>query len=321
MAVGASILLLGVGLAACGKSGSSSSSSGKGCTPEKGNDLVVLADDKHLQLADNVLPAVNTAAASPTLIANLDKVSDALTTSDLVKMNTQTDIDRKTPEEAATAFVRSKHLTDGVTKGSGSLTIGIVTFNEVQSVANVYKQVLSAAGYDVKLTTPIQNRESYLPDLESNKIQVVPEYAATLTEFINHKQNGPNAAAKATTDVDSTVSALTDLGSKVNLKFGKPSKAVDTNAFAVTKKFATKNKVKSLSDVASKCNGGKLVLGGVTECKNRPFCQPGLEKTYGIKFTQFKGYGENFQLIKSATRQGQVQMGLVLSSDAGLGTP
>jgi len=70
--------------------------------------------------------------------------------------------------------------------------------------------------------------------------------------------------------------------------------------------------------VASKCNGGKLVLGGVTECKERPFCKVGLEKTYGIKFSGFQGFGESFPLIKTAIKQGKVQIGLVLSSDAGL---
>ena len=38
--------------------------------------LVVLADDKKLQNTDNVVPAINTKASTPQLIAALDKVSD-----------------------------------------------------------------------------------------------------------------------------------------------------------------------------------------------------------------------------------------------------
>ena len=65
--------------------------------------------------------------------------------------------------------------------------------------------------------------------------------------------------------------------------FGKPSAAADQNAFAVTKAFADKYGVKTLSDFAAKCSGAATVLGGPAECPQRPFCQPGLEKTYGIQ--------------------------------------
>jgi osmoprotectant transport system substrate-binding protein len=319
LAVGIVVLATGASLVACGKSGSSGSSSSKGCTSAKGNDLVTLNDDKHLQLADNIIPAVNAAAASPALLADLGKVSDVLTTKDLVSFNTKTDIDRKSPSEVADAYVSAKKLTDGLEKGSGNVTIGITTFNETQTLANIYQKVLNAAGFHATLTNPITNREAYEPALQKGDIQAFPEYAATLTEFLNGKQNGPNAPTKASPDLDTTVQALTQLGDKAGLKFGKPAaKAQDTNAFAVTKAFAQKNHLKTLSDVASRCNGGKLVLGGVTECRERPFCMVGLQKTYGIKFSGFQGFGQSFPLIKSALKQGKVQVGLVLSSDAGL---
>ena len=57
---------------ACGESGSSGTggddadtteASGETCAPVPGDQLVVLEDDKALQNADNVIPAVNTAAA------------------------------------------------------------------------------------------------------------------------------------------------------------------------------------------------------------------------------------------------------------------
>ena len=59
--------------AACGSSGSSGTggeprpaaprASGKACAPVAGDQLVVLKDDKDLQNADNIVPAVNAAAA------------------------------------------------------------------------------------------------------------------------------------------------------------------------------------------------------------------------------------------------------------------
>ena len=67
-------LALAVALtAACGESGSSGTGGGRrrraarppasACAPIAGDQLVVLEDDKELQNADNIIPAVNTAAA------------------------------------------------------------------------------------------------------------------------------------------------------------------------------------------------------------------------------------------------------------------
>ena len=95
---------------------------------------------------------------------------------------------------------------------------------------------------------------------------------------------------------------------------GKPSAAQDQNAFAVTSEFAAKHDLKTLSDLAATCGG--LVLAGPAECPERPFCQLGLEETYGIEFADFKSY--DFGLIGQAVRQGEAAIGLVLSSDGSL---
>ena len=49
--------------------------------------------------------------------------------------------------------------------------------------------MLTAAGYTVKVQQ-IGNRELYEPALEKGEIHVVPEYAATLADFLNGKVNG-----------------------------------------------------------------------------------------------------------------------------------
>ena len=99
--------------------------------------------------------------------------------------------------------------------------------------------------------------------------------------------------------------------------FGKPSAAQDQNAFAVTKAFADKHGVKTLSDLAEACGSG-LVLGGPPECPERPFCQPGLEETYGLAFGSFSSLDAGGPLTKTALKQGKVTVGLVFSSDAAL---
>src|SRR5262245_35532874 len=59
-------VLVAGALAACGDKGSSGTkqpsgaAAGAGCAPVAGDALVVLADDKHLQNADNVIAAIHT---------------------------------------------------------------------------------------------------------------------------------------------------------------------------------------------------------------------------------------------------------------------
>ena len=93
----------------------------------------------------------------------------------------------------------------------------------------------------------------------------------------------------ATGDVDETLAALTPLAEAAGLAFGEPSEAADQNAFAVTKEFAEELGVTTLSELAEACADGSLVLGGPAECPTRPFCQPGLEETYGLQFAELPG--------------------------------
>jgi osmoprotectant transport system substrate-binding protein len=323
VAVGLVGLLAAAGLVAgCGKAGSSgtqapaSNAAAGGCAPVAGSKLVILDDDKHLQNADNVIAAINSKVAKPELVAALDKVATTLDPQKLIALNKATDIDHKTSAVAAQEFAQANDLTSGISKGAGGpIVIGAANFSESQTIAELYKIALTAAGYS-PTTQPIGNRELYEPALEKGQVQVVPEYAATLAEFINGKVNGTNAAPVASPDVDKTVAALKDLGTKVGLSFGKASSANDQNAFAVTTALASKYSLKSLSDFASKCSGKDSIMGGPAECPKRPFCELGLQTKYKIQFGQFKSLDTGGPLTKQALTGGQITLGLVTTSDA-----
>jgi osmoprotectant transport system substrate-binding protein len=327
LALGAALLTLSVTLVACGDKGSSGGGGGStsaggsgsgGCKSATGNDLVVLTDDKHLQTVDNVIPAISAKAPSRgALIAALNKVSGSLTTQKLITMNKAVDINRETSKNVATAYVKQAGLTTGVSGGSGKIVIGAANFAENQTLGNIYAQVLKAAGFDASVKT-VGNRELYEPALEKGDLQVVPEYVGTFTEFLNVKQNGAKASPVASPNLAKTQAGLKKLGKKAGLVFGKASPAADQNSFAVTTAFADANGLKTLSDLASKCNGGDLVLGGPPECPKRPFCQPGLQKKYRMKITGFKALDAGGPLTKTAIKQGKVQLGLVFSSDGSL---
>jgi len=323
------LALTGLLLTACGESGSSGtggadasggSASGDACAPVAGEQLVVLEDDQQLQNADNVVPAVNMAAAqaNPVLLPALDAVSAALTTEELVDLNAAVDLERQSAEDAAAAWVEQNIDTGALEQGSGPITVGGATFTESTILANVYADVLDAAGFDASVRE-VGNRELYLPALMSGSdIQVVPEYLSTVTEFLNRQANGPDAEPVASGDVQETVSALQPLAEQAGLVFGEPSEAADQNAFAVTRAFADQLGVSTLSELADACGDGSLVLGGPTECPERPFCQPGLEETYGLQFADFRELDPGGPLTKAALQQGEISIGLVFSSDGAL---
>ncbi|MGY1659841.1 glycine betaine ABC transporter substrate-binding protein [Geodermatophilus sp. SYSU D00705] len=312
---------------ACGESGSSGTSGGSGsaasgdaCAPVAGDQLVVLEDDRELQNADNVVPAVNaaTAQANPALLAALNAVSAAMSTEDLIELNAAVDVDRQSAEDVAAGWVEDSGVTDGLEQGSGTIAVGGANFTESTVLANVYADVLGAAGFDASVRE-VGNRELYLPALISgSEIQVFPEYLSTVTEFLNRQVNGADAEPVASGDAQATVTALQPLAEQVGLVFGEPSEAADQNAFAVTQEFADGLGVTTLSELADACGDGSLVLGGPAECPERPFCQPGLEETYGLQFAEFRELDAGGPLTKAAIQQGEVSIGLVFSSDGAL---
>ena len=311
--------------AACGESGSSgtggdaaasgSSASGDACAPVAGEKLVRLDDDKHLQTVDNIIPAVSAqaAAADPNIITTLDTVSAVLTTSDLTDLIDQVDNQRKSAVDVASGYVADKKLADGVSGGSGPVVVGGANFTESQVLANVYADVLTAAGYSATVQS-VGNREAYLPALQRNELQAFPEYVGTLAEFLDADQS----RTVASSDLDATVQALTGLAQANQLAVGTPAEAADQNAFAITDALSQQlGGITTLSDLADACGDGSLVLGAVPECPTRPFCQPGLEQTYGLKFASVEDYDLG-GATNQALQQGQVSIGLVLSTDPAL---
>jgi osmoprotectant transport system substrate-binding protein len=321
------LVLLALALAGCGESGSSgtktkakpsnSAAGAEECAPMAGDELVVLDDDKGLQTVDNIIPAVNAEASSDAMLEALNAVSAALDTDKLIALNKQTDIDRETSPNVAKQFVQDEGLTDGLSGGSGKVTVAHANFSENATLANIYAEVLKAAGFDASVRQ-LSNREVIEPALEKGDVDVVPEYVGTLTEFINKAENGADAEPIASSDLDATVEGLRGLGEKVGLVFGEPSAAQDQNAFAVTTAFADEHGVETLSDLADTCGSG-IVLGGPPECPERPFCQPGLEDTYGLTIDDFSALDAGGPLTKTALQQGKISLGLVFSSDAALG--
>ena len=196
------------------------------------------------------------------------------------------------------------------TTSKGSITVAGFNFPESSILAELYGQALAHDGYTVNYKLLLGTREVVAPAIKSGQIDLYPGYAATELEFYN------SGAGEANGDATATTAKLNSHLSSLNLMALTPSAAVDQNAFAVTKQTQTKYNLTKLSDLTP--IGNELVLGAGPECPTRPFCQPGLQNTYGIHFKAFKALDTDGPLTRAAFKNGTIQVGLVFSSDADL---
>lgn len=200
--------------------------------------------------------------------------------------------------------------------GETSLTVGGASFTEMLIMQEMYKLVLEKAGYTVDMKA-VEGREIYAPALVSGDIDVVPDYAASMTEYLNEQKNGAGAPLLASNDIATTMEALRPLAEEKGLVALEPAGALDANAFVVSKDFAAKNKVSTLSELGAL--GRELVLAAGEDCPTRPFCQPGLEKTYGLKL-KINPLGFGSVNTKDAVRKGTADLGLTGTTDGTLDT-
>ncbi|MCX4966522.1 ABC transporter substrate-binding protein [Streptomyces sp. NBC_00654] len=198
---------------------------------------------------------------------------------------------------------------------SEHLTIGSAGFTESELLARMYAILLGRAGYTTRIIS-VTNREIYEPALESGQIDVVPEYAATFADWLNARTNGADAAPVGSPDLGTTMKALRSLAAPRGLTVLDPGRAVDQNAFAVASSYAARHRLKTLGDLGRSRLPVRLAAGD--ECVQRPYCAPGLRKTYGIDITAVDPKGVGTTQAKQAVQSGQDQMVLTTSTDATL---
>ncbi|MFD3515630.1 ABC transporter substrate-binding protein [Streptomyces sp. NPDC058657] len=198
---------------------------------------------------------------------------------------------------------------------SHDLTVGSAGFTESDVLAQMYALLLQKAGYRTSLLS-VTNRELYEPALESGQIDVVPEYAATFADWLNAKKNGADATPVGSPDLGATMRALRKLAVPRGLTVLDPGRAVDQNAFAVAAPYARRHRLKTLTDLGR--SGLPVRLAAGDECVQRPYCEPGLKKTYGIDITAVDPKGVGTTPAKQAVQSGQDQMVLTTTTDATL---
>ena len=199
------------------------------------------------------------------------------------------------------------------TGASGSLTVGAAGFTESNVLAQMYADLLEKAGFDVHVKK-VESQEIFQSALEKGTIAVVPEYAATYANSMETEVTNNTTPTSASPDLQTTLTNLEKYLKKKGLAHLDAANAVDQNAFAVSKSFASQHNLTTLSDLGK--SGISVALAATPECPTRPFCKPGLEKTYKIKISKILPLGFDTLQVKQAVKTNKAQLGLVATTDA-----
>ncbi|RPI25553.1 MAG: ABC transporter substrate-binding protein [Actinobacteria bacterium] len=186
------------------------------------------------------------------------------------------------------------------------IVIGAQDFGESAILAEIYKGALEANGFTASVQALGGFRDLELAAFESGDINLAPEYAASMLEFLNEQAGEASGDAQATTD------ALNVWLEDIGLVALAPSDAVDTNAFVVTGETASALDIATLSDLAAK--GVDLTLGGPPDCETNPFCISGLESVYGLDMSGSFQPLDAGQITVQALEAGEIDVAILFST-------
>ena len=208
----------------------------------KADNFVVLQDPKSLYTAQNVLPLISKAKATPGVTKVLNAVSAKLTTDDLVALNIKVISNKQDPAKVAKQWLAGKGLDTSGTEAKGtSLTVGSANFQENVTLADIYAEALRVQGASVKTKLNIGSRETYIPGLEDGSINVIPEYSGVLLQYFDKTATAASSADVLTALQKAVPSKLTVLAQ---------STAQDKDAIVVTAATAKKYSLSSIADLA-----------------------------------------------------------------------
>jgi osmoprotectant transport system substrate-binding protein len=183
-------------------------------------------------------------------------------------------------------------------------------FPESVLLAEIYAQAIEGAGIRVERESSLGPRELVMPALLQGLVEFVPEYAGSGLQFL---------AGDGSTSPDHAINheRFAERLEPLDVTALDASPAEDKNGFAVTTETAQRYGLRTLSDLAALSR--ELVFGGPPECTRRPFCLPGLERSYGIAFGQvFTNLDAGGPRTVSALAEGTVDVALLFTSDGAI---
>jgi osmoprotectant transport system substrate-binding protein len=191
---------------------------------------------------------------------------------------------------------------------SGDVRIASYDFSESVLLAQMYAIALRTNGIRAQVVSNLGSREVVDPALIQGAVDVVPEYVGSALNFLT-------GASASTTDVKSSYAKLTKAFADRGVVTLNYASAQDGNGFAVTRKAATAHGWVRMSDLSE--SASSLVFGGPPECVERHLCMNGLRTTYGLRFRDFRAFGDQ-TVTAQALLTGEIDVGLLNTTSGSL---
>jgi len=153
-----------------------------------------------------------------------------------------------------------------------TIRVGSKDFTEQFILGEMYALALENAGFKVERKLNLGGTPVAQQALESNEIDLYPEYTGTglLTVLKQPVNSDPQAV------YDTVAKMYLDT---YNLVWLEPSQMNNTQALAMTQEGSEKFGIKTISDMAAKAS--ELVMAGPPEFQEREDGLPGVKKVYG----------------------------------------
>jgi osmoprotectant transport system substrate-binding protein len=192
--------------------------------------------------------------------------------------------------------------------GSGpEITIGTKNFTEQFILGELYRQVLEANGFRVRLKSNIGSSEIVDRALTAGSLDMYPEYTGVLLSEIAGRHREPRSAGAA-------YRAAKAFEEKRGFTLAGMTPFSDSNALAATPAFARRNHLRTIADL-SRVPGG-AVIGAPPEFRTRFEGLVGLRQVYGVADARVQRFaiGEQY----AALDKGKVGIANVFTTDGQL---
>jgi len=163
---------------------------------------------------------------------------------------------------------------------SKSVTVGSKNFAEQYILGNIYAQTLQAAGYNVKTELDLGDEGVAYKALQAGEIDAYPEY--TGTSLSSHLKVEVLDIPK---DAQEAFDQLVEKQAEKGVTPLPYTPFENTYRLGMLKETYDRLGVKTMSELKGK--EADLSITGFPECRQRPDCLIGVEKTYGLKFQKF----------------------------------
>lgn len=185
----------------------------------------------------------------------------------------------------------------------GTIVVGSQQYYSNEIIAELYAQVLEAAGLTVDRQYQIGPREVYMPELESGAIDLLPEYLGNLLQYVD-----PEAAGGTADELSTALGEALPEG----LRVLDHAEATDQDSYTTTAAYASENSLVSIADLAG-IDG--LQIAANPEFEDRPYGPAGAQEIYGVSVTVLPVSDSGGPLTLQALLDGTTQLADIYTAD------